>query len=174
MARGVVRLTPLTLGLSRDGQLEDIPTGQRLGAGVPAGVIVLWSGTLAAIPAGWALCDGSNGTPDLRSRFVKGAAAGVDPGATGGAATHTHDAHPALGHAGTAVADHASHTHDGASVIADPDLFISAAGTDSVRTGGPDATLTHAVTQPNDHASQAHVAANHEPAYFALAYIMRT
>lgn len=59
---------------------------------IPAGVIVMWSGTLASIPSGWALCDGSGGTPDLRSRFIKGAAAGLDPGATGGAATHSHGA----------------------------------------------------------------------------------
>ena len=62
------------------------------------------------IPAGWALCDGTNGTPDLRSRFVKGAAAGLDPGATGGAATHAH-------------ADHASHTHTVTTQSASPDLF---------------------------------------------------
>lgn len=36
------------------------------------------------------MCDGTAGTPDLRDRFIKGWAAGVDPGGTGGAATHTH------------------------------------------------------------------------------------
>jgi len=41
--------------------------------GVPKGVIVMWSGTVATIPSGWALCDGNNGTPDLRDRFVVGA-----------------------------------------------------------------------------------------------------
>jgi len=41
--------------------------------GVPKGVIVMWSGAIANIPAGWALCDGTNGTPDLRDRFVIGA-----------------------------------------------------------------------------------------------------
>ena len=40
---------------------------------VPTGVIVLWSGTIATIPSGWVLCDGSNSTPDLRDRFVVGA-----------------------------------------------------------------------------------------------------
>jgi hypothetical protein len=39
----------------------------------PVGGIVMWSGTVATIPAGWVLCDGSNGTPDLRDRFVVGA-----------------------------------------------------------------------------------------------------
>lgn len=40
---------------------------------VPAGVIVMWSGTIATIPTGWVLCNGSNGTPDLRDRFIVGA-----------------------------------------------------------------------------------------------------
>lgn len=34
------------------------------------GMIMLWSGTIASIPSGWALCNGSNGTPDLRNRFI--------------------------------------------------------------------------------------------------------
>lgn len=39
----------------------------------PPGIIVMWSGTIATIPTGWALCNGSNGTPDLRDRFIIGA-----------------------------------------------------------------------------------------------------
>ncbi len=39
----------------------------------PAGVIVAWSGAIADIPFGWLLCDGTNGTPDLRERFIVGA-----------------------------------------------------------------------------------------------------
>lgn len=38
--------------------------------GVPKGTIVMWSGSIASIPAGWALCDGSHGTPDLRDKFI--------------------------------------------------------------------------------------------------------
>ncbi len=38
---------------------------------VPQGGIIMWSGS--SIPSGWALCDGSNGTPDLRGRFIIGA-----------------------------------------------------------------------------------------------------
>ena len=40
----------------------------------PAGGIMMWSGTIATIPTGWFLCNGSNGTPDLRNRFIVGAA----------------------------------------------------------------------------------------------------
>ena len=117
-----------------------IPTGttsQTFVAGndsrlVPSGLISMWSGLLANIPAGWVLCNGANGTPDLRSSFIKGSAAGVEPGITGGSATitpagtvstptftgsalgtHSHTAGTLVpsAHAGTAVADHAAHTH---------------------------------------------------------------
>lgn len=43
---------------------------------VPRGVITMWFGTTSNIPAGWALCDGGNGTPDLRDRFVIAAGGG--------------------------------------------------------------------------------------------------
>jgi hypothetical protein len=36
------------------------------------GMVILWSGTAATVPEGWAICNGSNGTPDLRDRFVMG------------------------------------------------------------------------------------------------------
>ena len=39
---------------------------------IPRGVIVAWSGKTNNIPAGWALCDGGNGRPDLRGRFIVG------------------------------------------------------------------------------------------------------
>lgn len=55
----------------------------------PVGGIVMWSGTLATIPTGWALCDGTTQnsvvTPDLREKFVMGSAALTNPGGTGGA-----------------------------------------------------------------------------------------
>lgn len=63
------------------------------GATLPAGMIVMWSGLLSTIPSGWWLCDGTNGTPDLRDRFILGAHAGDNPGATGGSNTHTHADH---------------------------------------------------------------------------------
>jgi len=51
---------------------------------IPKGVIVMWSGTLATIPAGWALCDGSNGTPNLKDKFIVGVGIDFAFGATGG------------------------------------------------------------------------------------------
>ena len=51
---------------------------------LPTGLISLWSGAQNAIPSGWALCNGSNGTPDLRDRFVIGAGGSYSVGNTGG------------------------------------------------------------------------------------------
>lgn len=53
-------------------------------------LIAVWSGTIGNIPAGWALCDGNNGTPDLRSRFLRGARGIFNPGDLGGDAEHNH------------------------------------------------------------------------------------
>ncbi len=58
-------------------------------SGAESGLIIKWSGTLAAIPSGWLLCDGNNGTPDMRSRFSRQVPnATSDAGTVGGADTH--------------------------------------------------------------------------------------
>ena len=77
---------------------------------IPAGLIAMWSGSLVDIPIGWGLCDGLEGRPDLRSKFLKGSAIGVEPGVEGGATSHDHDAHPILSHAGGAVDPHSAHS----------------------------------------------------------------
>lgn len=46
------------------------------------GIIVIWSGAIADIPAGWSLCDGFNGRPDLRDKFLIGAGGSYNPGDT--------------------------------------------------------------------------------------------
>ncbi|CAB5214315.1 hypothetical protein UFOVP190_52 [uncultured Caudovirales phage] len=87
---------------------------------VPNGIIVMWGGSALSIPTGWYLCDGTNGTPDLRDRFIVGAGA---PGsnysigdvggantttiATGNLPAHTHGAGTLAGSTGFAGA----HTH---------------------------------------------------------------
>ncbi len=55
-----------------------------IAAGSPSGVIAWWSGSEASIPAGWKLCNGLNGTPDLRDKFVVGSGSHYAKGATGG------------------------------------------------------------------------------------------
>lgn len=60
------------------------------GAIVPSGLICMWSGSASAIPTGWALCNGSNGTPNLSDRFIKSANnEGTDICTTGGSNTKT-------------------------------------------------------------------------------------
>ena len=51
--------------------------------GLPAGAIVMWSGSLDAVPEGWVLCDGDNGTPDLSGRFLVGAGKEYEAGTAG-------------------------------------------------------------------------------------------
>ena len=53
-----------------------------------SGMIIMWSGLLSNVPAGWSVCDGTNGTPDLRSKFVRGASG--EMGAQGGSSVHGH------------------------------------------------------------------------------------
>jgi hypothetical protein len=57
-----------------------------------AGMICLWSGSIATIPTGWHLCDGAAGTPNLRDRFIVGAGLNYTVGQTGGNIDHTHNA----------------------------------------------------------------------------------
>ena len=51
---------------------------------LPVGTIGIWSGTIATIPAGWQLCNGTNGTPDMRNRFAVAAGSTYNIGDTGG------------------------------------------------------------------------------------------
>jgi len=55
-------------------------------------MITMWAGAIVDIPAGFVLCDGNNGTPDLRDKFVVGSGSTYAVDATGGALTHTHAA----------------------------------------------------------------------------------
>jgi hypothetical protein len=79
---------------------------------IPTGVICMWSGTVATIPSGWYLCNGSNGTPDLRGRFVIAAQADsgstYDVGDTGNGTIpeHTH------GTTSFSIGNESAHTHN--------------------------------------------------------------
>lgn len=57
---------------------------------LPRGIICEWYGSIASIPAGFVLCNGANGTPDLRDRFIVGAGSTYTVDDTGGAVNHTH------------------------------------------------------------------------------------
>lgn len=51
---------------------------------IPKGTILPWYGKSSDIPEGFALCDGTKGTPDLRNRFLVGAGSNYALGDTGG------------------------------------------------------------------------------------------
>jgi hypothetical protein len=74
-------------------------------AAFPVGGIIMWSGSVASIPSGWALCNGSNGTPDLRNRFVVGAGSTYAVDATGGSTTTTATGSISGSTAGTALTE---------------------------------------------------------------------
>lgn len=86
------------------------------GVGLVAGIICMWSGSTASVPSGWALCDGTNGTPDLRDRFIVGAGNSYAPGAVGGAnsVTLTQAQMPVHQHTVSLATDsQGSHAHSG-------------------------------------------------------------
>ena len=70
-----------------------LSAGATTGGGfVPIGGIIMWNGAANNVPAGWRLCDGTGGTPDLRGKFILGAGntgASYAPGQTGGSTTQT-------------------------------------------------------------------------------------
>jgi len=125
-----------------------------------AGMIIIWSGAISAIPSGWVICDGNNSTPNLTDRFVIHASsdsgATYDVGDTGGSLT--------TGTSTLSIAQLAAHTHtysrnsttsEGGDNAANSALFAT------VNTGstGGGATHTHASTIVP---------------YYALAYIMKS
>lgn len=71
---------------------------------VPANALMLRNDTLE--PDGFHFCDGDNGTPNLDGKYLRGAAASGNAGATGGSLTHSHS----IDHGHTSV----NHSHSGA------------------------------------------------------------
>jgi hypothetical protein len=143
-------------------------------ASFPTGGIILWSGSVASIPSGWALCNGSNGTPDLRNRFVVGAGSTYAVNATGGSAdaivvSHTHTA------TSTSTVTDPGHNHptgsSGAGAPNGSDLSQVGYGSGS-NTGTTTTGITVATTTTNANAGTSGTNANLPP-YYALAYIMK-
>ena len=128
-------------------------------AGVPTGIIAIWSGATNAIPTGWLICDGTNSTPDLRDRFIIGAGSTHSPGATGGStSTGSHT---------LTVAQLASHNHTHTRVGSqsqNADLDNDVGGTVAFTTS----------TTSSTGSSSAHTHGGVLPPYYALAYIMKT
>lgn len=98
---------------------------------LPSGIIAMWSGSSDAIPSGWLLCDGSNGTPDLRNRFIVGAGSNYSVGNTGGSdsVTLTTAQMPSHAHGHSlSAASNGSHSHSHSFSISLSNLSCSSAG----------------------------------------------
>lgn len=100
-------------------QATNLTIGNVTNAYMPRGGIILWSGSIATIPIGWLLCDGTGGTPNLRDRFVVGAGSTYAVGATAGATTATLVAANLPPHAHSGTTDGVgNHSHTASSVAA--------------------------------------------------------
>ena len=107
-------------------------------------MVVKFAGSIVSIPSGWVLCDGNNGTPDLRNRFIVGAGDTYNPGIISGEINHNH---PFTGD---------GHDHE------------LVGGTDIAGGANFDATTS------SDAASGMTDAQNGLPPYYSLAYVMKT
>jgi hypothetical protein len=99
----------------------DVPTAAQMNADLrdnmnylaalvmPLGSILIWGFYAGTIPAGWQLCDGTHGTPDLRNKFVIGAGSTYAVGTTGGNLTQRLPAHTPT-HVATQPGVHGTHT----------------------------------------------------------------
>ena len=71
----------------------------------PRGVVKMWYGNASAVPEGWAICDGTQGTPDLRDSFIIGAGGKYALDARGGAASATPEVSTGTAKTGIRLAD---------------------------------------------------------------------
>jgi hypothetical protein len=145
-----------------------IGTAPASGATIPAGLISIWSGAIGAVPSGWYLCDGTNGTPDLRNRFIVGAGSTYSVGGNGGSAdsitvTHTH----------TATSTDAGHTHTTQTYGTGGTALAGGSGTTTGYGAITSSTGFASVTTTNANAGVSGTNANLPP-YWALAYIMKS
>ena len=171
-----------------------------VGGIIPAGGIIMWSGNIAAIPTGWALCNGSNGTPDLRDRFIVGAGSTYSVAGTGGSKdatlpSHTHTATSTF--SGSALGTHThtgstnstgGHTHTVLAIAGGGGSILASSGSrdPGTATTSNAGVHSHTVTISNDSAgtpsgdvstslsTEGASATNANlPPYYALAFIMK-
>ena len=135
---------------------------------IPAGGILLWSGSIGSIPAGYVICNGSNGTPDLRDRFVVGAGSTYAVNATGGSADAVVVSHT---HAATVTDPGHNHTIT-APTSGGTNAFVTS-GTTTLPASITTSTATTGITVTNATAGVSGTNANLPP-YYALCYIMKT
>lgn len=164
---------------------------------MPRGGIIMWYGSIVTIPTGWTICDGTNGSPDLRNRFVLCAGSTYAVAATGGSATCTLATTNMPAHTHTGTTDGGgSHNHGGST--GNIQNYNSTVGTDGSSANnivdywanqvvGSDAGIVYTALQHthsiNTEANHTHTfttastgsgtAFNTLPPYYALAYIMK-
>lgn len=152
---GEVPLQPTSANLAASIATISGDSGSSSG-GVPIGTIVIWSGTSEDIPSGWALCDGQDGRPDLRDKFVLGAGTTHTVGDSGGeeTCTLTVEEMPEHSHVFGMTAD-PKKVQESGSIFNASLIYNSKDDTAISKTGG----------------SQPH---NNMPPYYALCYIIKT
>jgi microcystin-dependent protein len=157
---------------------------------IPINGIIMWSGSVETIPSGWALCDGTSGTPDLRERFIVGA--GGDNPAVAGTVGYTPGTQGGLNEVILTSSQIPAHTHTATGIttttVSPASVLTSLTTTSSsFSTGVFGSTAITGITQNSSSTSATStttitVANNtggggsHEnrPPYYALAFIMRT
>jgi hypothetical protein len=161
---------PLSTTAAYGTNTTQIATTAFVQAAVPAGVIVMWSGSIATIPSGWALCNGSSGTPDLRDRFVVGAGSTYAVAATGGSANAT-----LVSHTHTATVTDPGHAHTINTNLSKTDMVGGGSNLIYTRQPGTDATASAVTGITVGNSTEGSSATNANlPPYYALAYIMKT
>jgi hypothetical protein len=135
------------------------------GTTIPTGMISLWYGSIGSVPTGWYLCDGTNGTPDLRDKFIVGAGSTYSVAATGGSTdaivvSHTH----------TATVTDPGHNHTSLVI---PGGTVTGGGAVNYVTSGNTGTATTGITVSNASTGVSGTNANLPP-YYALAYVMKS
>ena len=143
---------------------------------VPAGCILLWSGSTGSIPATFLLCDGTNGTPDLRDRFLVGAGNTYAVNATGGSAdsvviTHNHTATSTVtdaGHDHDAITQTSGSSSSGAQFANSFSGSVNTTSTQMIQTATTGITVATTTANAGVSGTNANL-----PPYYALAYIMK-
>lgn len=142
---------------------------------LPYGAIIMWYGAVNTIPMGWALCNGSNNTPDLRDRFVVGAGSTYSVNGTGGSA----DAVLVLHNHGVTEPDNSpnlpGHSHPIPTYQGTVGTAGKIAGIGDGNSPAPSSAFTEYATTgiTIDDAGESGTGKNLPP-YFALCFIMKT
>jgi microcystin-dependent protein len=139
---------------------------------IPVGGIIMWSGSTASIPTGWALCNGANGTPNLLDRFIVGAGSGYGVGATGGVNSVTLNTAEIPSHTHPYAFSQGSNGAIGEGYNGISNVANQGNVAELEQTGGNDGQRLAAFTANTAFTggSQAH---ENRPPYYALAFIMR-